>query len=70
MPYNVGESDRKLEKILDEHKSKAASSRSAIKEHIGCNERHQIAWENVKGLEREPNNFSRRVLEAIHIKPS
>ena len=29
---------------------------------------HQIDWDNVKLLEREPKDFSRKVLEAIHIR--
>ena len=64
----IGESGRKLEKRLTEHKSKAASSKSAIKEHIDRSKGHQIDWENVKVLERESKDFPRRVLEAIHIR--
>ncbi|XP_072048674.1 uncharacterized protein [Amphiura filiformis] len=41
----IGESGRKLEKRLTEHKSKAASSKSAIKEHIDRSKGHQIDWE-------------------------
>ncbi len=61
----VGKSGRKLEKRLNEHKSKAASSNSAIKEHIDRSRGHQIAWDNVMVLKREPKDFSRRVLRMI-----
>ncbi|XP_072043740.1 uncharacterized protein [Amphiura filiformis] len=64
----ICESGRKLEKRLTEHKSKAASFKSAIKEHIDRSKGHQIDWENVKVLERESKDFPRRVLEAIHIR--
>ena len=67
----IGESGRKLEKRLAEHKSKAASSKSAIREHIECSKGHNIDWENVKVLEREPKDFPRKILEAleaIHIR--
>ena len=39
------------------------SAKSDIKE-----QGHQIDWENIKVLEREPKEFSRRILEAIHIR--
>ena len=29
---------------------------------------HQIDWENVKVSEREPKEFYKRILEAIHIR--
>ena len=66
----IGETDdRKLKKRLSEHKSKAAGSKSAVHEHISrSNNSHQIDWENVNVLEKEPKEFSRRVLEAIHIR--
>ena len=48
----TGESGRKLEKRLAEHKSKAASSKSAIREHIERSKGHNIDWDNVKVLER------------------
>ena len=50
----IGESARKLEKRLSEHKSTAGSSKSAITEHVIRSKGHQIDWENVKLLEREP----------------
>ncbi|XP_072038213.1 uncharacterized protein [Amphiura filiformis] len=58
----IGESARKLEKRLSEHK--AGSSKSAVREHVVRSKGHQIDWENVKVLEE----YSRRVLEAIHIR--
>ena len=64
----IGESGRKLEKRLSEHKSTAGRSKSAIREHVIRSKGHQIDWENVKVLEREPKEFSRRILEAIHIR--
>ena len=65
----IGESGRKLEKRLAEHKSKAAGSKLAIREHIErCSKGHNIDWENVKVLEREPKDFPRKILEAIHIR--
>ena len=64
----IGESGRKLEKRLAEHKSKAASSKSAIREHIERSKGHNIDWDNVKVLEREPKDFPRKILEAIHIR--
>jgi len=63
----IGESGRKLEKRITEHKSKAASSKSAIREHV-VNSGHQIDWDNIKVLDREPKEFPRRVREAIYIK--
>ena len=45
-------------------------STSAIKEHIDRSKGHQIDWSSVKVLEREPKDFPRRVLEAIHIRTS
>ena len=38
----IGESGRKLEKRLAEHKSKAASSKSAIRKHIESSNGHNI----------------------------
>ena len=64
----IGESARKLEKRLSEHKSTAGSSKSAVREHVVRSKGHQIDWENVKVLEREQKEFSRRVLEAIQIR--
>ena len=32
------------------------------------NSGHQIDWENIKVLDREPKEFPRRVREAIYIK--
>ena len=59
----IGESGRKLEKRLAEHKSKAATSKSAIREHVEHSKGHNIDWENVKVLEREPKDFPRKILE-------
>ena len=53
---------------LAEHKSTAASSKSAIRDHIERSKGHNIDWENVKVLEREPRDFPRKILEAIHIR--
>ena len=64
----IGESARKLEKRLSEHKSTAGSSKSAIREHVIRSKGHQIDWESVKVLELEPKGFSRRILEAIRIR--
>ncbi|XP_072043208.1 uncharacterized protein [Amphiura filiformis] len=49
----IGESARKLEKRLSEHKSTAGSSKSAVREHVVRFKGHQIDWGNVKVLERE-----------------
>ncbi|XP_072041269.1 uncharacterized protein [Amphiura filiformis] len=59
---------RKLEKRLSEHKSTAGSSKSAVRDHVVRSKGHQIDWENVKVLEREQKEFSRRVLEAIQTR--
>ena len=64
----IGESGRKLGKRLSEHKSSAASSKSAVREHVVRSGGHDIDWTGVKVLERESKEFSRRVLEAIQIK--
>ena len=53
---------------LSEHKSSAASSKSAVREHVVRSGGHNIDWTGVKVLERESKDFSRRVLEAIQIK--
>ena len=50
------------------HKSTAGSSKFAIREHTMRSKAHQIDRENVKVLEREPKEFSFRILEAIHIR--
>ena len=62
------ESGKKLGKRLSEHKSSAASSKSAVREHVVRSSDHNIDWTGVKVLERESKEFSRRVLEAIQIK--
>ncbi len=54
-PY-VGESGWKLKKMLNKHKSKEASSKSAIKEHLLT--AAKIDWVSVKVLELEPKDFS------------
>ena len=64
----IGKSGRKLEKRPAEHKSKAASSKSAIREHVERSKGHNIDWENVKVFKREPKDFPRKILEAIHIR--
>ena len=65
----IGETGRKLEKRLSEHKSRAVGSKSAVNEHVTrSNNTHQIDWDNVKVLEKEPKDFPRKVLEAIHIR--
>ena len=64
----IGESGRNLEKRLEEHKSKAASFKSVITEHDERSKGHNIDWENVKVLEREPRDFPSKILEAIHIR--
>ena len=46
----VGESARKLEKRLSEHKSHAGSSKSAIREHVIMSKGYQIDWENIKSV--------------------
>ena len=63
----ISESGRKLGKRLAEHKSSAASSKSAVREHVVRSGGHNIDWTGVKVLERESKDYSRRVLEAIHI---
>jgi len=56
--YN-GEFARNLKKRLNERKSSAGSSKSAVREHVVRSKGHQIDWDNLKLLEREPKNFSR-----------
>ena len=53
----IGESGHKLEEGLAEHKSKAASSKSAIRERVERGKGHNIDWENVKVLERNQKIF-------------
>ena len=68
-PLYIGETGRKLEKRLSEHKFRAAGSKSAVNEHVTrSNNIHQIDWDNVKVLEKEPKDFPRKVLEGIHIR--
>ncbi|XP_072033047.1 carnosine synthase 1-like [Amphiura filiformis] len=56
---------RKFEKRLSEHKSKATGSKSAVYEHISrSNNSHQRR----KCAGKKHKEFSRRVLEAIHIR--
>ena len=57
-----------LGKRLSDHKSSAASSISAVREHVVRSGGHEIDWTGVKVLEKELKEFSRRVLEAIQIK--
>ena len=64
----MGEFGRKLGTRLTEHKSSAASSKSAVKEHVVRSRGHEIDWTGVKVLERESKELSRRVLGAIQIK--
>ena len=65
----IGESSRKLEKRLAEHKSQSAGNKSAVHEYEkGSKNTHKIDWENVKVLEKETRDFPRKVLEAIHIR--
>ena len=65
----IGETGRKLEKRLAEHKSRAAGSKSAVNEHVTrSNSTHHIDWDNVKVLQKETKDFPRKVLEAIHIR--
>ena len=61
----IRETGRKLEN----HKSRAAESKSVVNEHVTrSNNAHQIDWDNVKVLEKETKDFPRKVLEAIHIR--
>ena len=55
-------------KRLAEHKSKALRSKSAIREDVERSKGHNIDWQNVKVLEKEPKDFPRKTLEAIHIR--
>ena len=49
-------------------RSSPSGSKSAVIEHVTrSNNTHQIDWDNVKALEKEPKDFPRKVLEAIHI---
>ena len=46
-----------------------AGSGAVVNKHVTWrNNTHQIDWENVKVLEKEPRNFPRKVLEDIHIR--
>ena len=61
---HMGESSRKLENRLAERTSKAASSKSAIREHIERIKGYIIDWNNVKVVAKG----TKRKMEAIHIK--
>ena len=41
---------------------------SAIREYVERSKGHNIDWEKVKVLEREPRDFPRKILEAIYIR--
>ena len=53
---------------LSDHKYRAASSKSTVREHVERSGGYEIDWTGVKVLERESKELSRRVLEAIQIK--
>ena len=44
--FTITFSGHKLEKRLAEHKSKAASSKSVVREHVERSKGHNIDWEN------------------------
>ena len=68
-PFTLERLAENWKKWLSEHESRAAGSKSAVNEHVTrSNNTHQIDWDIVKVLEKEPKNFPRKVLEAIHIR--
>ena len=63
----IGESARPLGKRIKEHITTRSSSTSAVSEHLKT-AKHHFDPDKVKILAREPKDFSRKILEAIHIR--
>ena len=63
----IGESARPLGKRIKEHITTRSSSTSAVSEHLKTAKNH-FDPDKVKILAREPKDFSRKILEAIHIR--
>ena len=63
----IGESARPLLKHMKEHITTRASSTSAVSEQLKT-AKYYFDPDKVKILAREPKNFSRKTLEAIHIR--
>ena len=63
----IGESARPLGKRIKEHITTRSSSTSAVSEHLKT-AKHHFDPDKVKILAREPKDFSRKILEAIHIQ--
>ena len=60
------ESARPLGKRIKEHITTRSSSTLAVSEHPKT-AKHHFDPDKVKKLAREPKDFSRKILEAIHI---
>ena len=63
----IGESARPLGKRIKEHITTRSSSTSAVSEHLKT-AKHHFDPDKVKILARKPKDFSRKILEAIHIR--
>ena len=63
----IGESARPLGKRMKEHITTRSSSTSAVSEHLKAAKQH-FDPDKVNILAREPEDFSRKILEAIHIR--
>ena len=63
----IGESARPLGKRIKDHITTRSSSTSAVSEHLKTAKYH-FDSDKVKILAREPKDFSRKILEAIHIR--
>ena len=66
----IGESGRLLSTRLKEHKKavdQLSKHHSAVAEHV-CDTGHEIDWDSVSVLGKEPWQYRRKVLEAIFIK--
>ena len=63
----IGESARPLGKLIKEHITTRSSSISAVSEHLKTT-KHHFDPDKVKILARERKDFSRKILEAIHVR--
>ena len=63
----IGKSARPLGKRIKEHITTRSSSTSAVSEHLKT-AKHHFDPDKVKILAWEPKDFSRKILEAIHIR--
>ena len=63
----IEESARPLGKRIKEYITTRTSSTSAVSEHLKT-AKHHFDPDKVKILAREPKDFSRKILKAIHIR--